>query len=36
MRNAIYLAIDVFMSRQFFKEINANPMPVLDKKREDR
>jgi 4-hydroxythreonine-4-phosphate dehydrogenase len=26
MRNAIYLAMDVFTNRQFFKEINANPL----------
>jgi len=26
MRNAIYLAMDVFVNRQFYKEINANPL----------
>jgi 4-hydroxythreonine-4-phosphate dehydrogenase len=26
MRNAIYLAMDVFENRQFYKEINANPL----------
>jgi 4-hydroxythreonine-4-phosphate dehydrogenase len=36
MRNAIYLAIDVFVNRQFYREINANPLQVLDKKKEDK
>lgn len=34
MRNALYLALDVFQNRQFFKEINANPLQVQQSKRE--
>lgn len=35
MRNAIYLAIDVFRNRKFNKEVNANPLliPVREEKR---
>lgn len=33
MRNAIYLAIDIYRNRQFVKEISANPLPITDKKR---
>lgn len=34
-RNAIFVAMDVFRTRQFIKEINANPLPEIskDKKR---
>jgi 4-hydroxythreonine-4-phosphate dehydrogenase len=34
MRNAIYLAMDVFYNRKFFKEITANPLNVLEKKKD--
>lgn len=27
-RSAIYLALDVFKNRKFYKEINANPLPI--------
>jgi 4-hydroxythreonine-4-phosphate dehydrogenase len=33
MRNAIYLAIDIYRNRQFIKEISTNPLPITDKKR---
>jgi 4-hydroxythreonine-4-phosphate dehydrogenase len=34
MRNAIYLAIDVYQNRQFYKEITSNPLKVQPTKRE--
>ena len=37
MRNAIYVAIDVYRNQQFLKEITANPLPIAendDKRRE--
>jgi 4-hydroxythreonine-4-phosphate dehydrogenase len=34
MRNAIYLAMDVFVNRKFYREINSNPLQVQDKKKE--
>jgi len=34
MRNAIYLAMDVFINRLFHKEINSNPLQIQDKKKE--
>jgi 4-hydroxythreonine-4-phosphate dehydrogenase len=34
MRNAIYLAVDVYQNRQFFKEINTNPLQSQLSKKE--
>lgn len=34
MRNAIYLAIDVYQNRQFYKEINADPLKPQQSKKE--
>lgn len=34
MRNAIYLAVDVYQNRQFFKEINTNPLQPQQSKKE--
>lgn len=34
MRNAIYLAIDVYQNRAFIKEISANPLEVQPQKRD--
>ena len=34
MRNAIYLAIDVYQNRQFYKEIHANPLQPQQNKRD--
>ncbi len=35
MRHAIYVALDIYRSRQFVREINSNPLPISpkDKKR---
>ncbi len=33
MRSAIYLAMDVFRTRQFVKEANADPLPISEKKQ---
>lgn len=30
MRSAIYLAMDIYRNRQFIKEINANPLPIIE------
>jgi 4-hydroxythreonine-4-phosphate dehydrogenase len=34
MRNAIYLALDVFQNRIFYKTINADPLKIQPTKRE--
>lgn len=36
MRQAIYLAIDVFRNQQFEKEIHANPLQISDHSEKDR
>ena len=36
MRNAIYLAMDVYKTHAFEKEINANPLEILKRDKKDR
>lgn len=35
MRQAIYLAMDIFRCQQFDKELNANPLPITDHSEKD-
>ena len=36
MRNAIYLAMDVYKTHAFEKEINANPLEISKRDKKDR